>query len=170
MSNIKVGARQQVYQAIVDICNAHRTATRGVISKVTGLKMAQVDDHVKNLKDDGKIVSPVNGVFEPVAEWPEERPISKTVLPSGIVKVELGDSYLELTPHEARTLGQMFYGEAIELIRLRNERDLTGDLVSLRQYAKEERRWRADITEKVAKMEQVSKKQMSLLDDEAVAA
>lgn len=147
-----VGTSARVLQAIVELTNCHRQASRSAISRVTGLKMSQVDDCVKRLRDDGKIALVFQGVFEPVATWPEDRPISITVLPSGLVKLEIGEFLAELTPSEARVLGLQLSGNAMELVRMRNERELLGDLVRLQQEAKQTRAWKEDITRQVAKL------------------
>lgn len=41
--------RHVVLQAIADLCAANRQASRTAICEITGLSMAIVDDHVKNL-------------------------------------------------------------------------------------------------------------------------
>lgn len=96
--------RQVVLQAITDLCAAGRQASRQAICDFTGLKMSIVDDHVKNLKDDGNIRLVVNGVFEVVDQTPD-RAVSGTIVPSGRYKLEIGDTCLDLTLREARNVG-----------------------------------------------------------------
>lgn len=95
--------RLVVLQAIVDLCAANRQASRQAICDFTGLKMTIVDDHVKNLKDDGEIRMVVPGIFEPVDQIPD-RAVSGTMVPNGRYKLEVGDTCLDLTLREARAV------------------------------------------------------------------
>lgn len=148
----EMGSSARVLQTITDLVNVHRPASRQNIAKITGMKMSQVDDCVKRLRDDGKILLVAPGLFEPVPIWPEDRAISKTVLPTGLTKIEIGDKYLELTPHEVRTLGLQLYGDAMELVRMRNERELLGDFAAVRQEVKGIKAWRQEIVNEVANL------------------
>jgi hypothetical protein len=56
-----------------------------------------------------------NGVFVPAATHPPARPMSKTVMPDGMVKLEIGDDVLTLTPREDRTLATLQAGAATQL-------------------------------------------------------
>lgn len=117
------GARNRVYQAVVDLTNQHRPASRQLIAKITGLKLTTVDDHVKTMKDEGLLSFVVNGVVELVEHFPLDRPISITELPSGMVKYEIGDDVLELTPSEARRTGRMMGGFAQDAHVISGERE-----------------------------------------------
>ena len=117
------GARNRVYQAAVDLTNQHRPASRQLIAKLTGFKLAVVDDHVKNLKNDGLLSHVVNGVVELTEHFSPDRPISITELPSGMVKYEIGDDVLELTPSEARRTGRMMGGFAQDAHVISGERE-----------------------------------------------
>ena len=117
------GARIRVYQAVVDLTNQHRPASRKLIAQMTGFKLSMVDDHVKNMKNDGLLSPVVDGVVEPVEHFPLDRPISITELPSGMVKYEIGDDVLELTPSEARRTGRMMGGFAQDAHVIRGERE-----------------------------------------------
>ena len=117
------GARNLVYQAVVDLTNQNRPASRQLIAQWTNLKLTTVDDHVKSLKDDGLLRFVVNGIVEPVEHFPPDRAISITELPSGMVKYEIGDDVLELTPSEARRTGRMMTGFAQDAKTLNNERE-----------------------------------------------
>ena len=96
---------QTVYQAIVDLSNASKPASRQRISQITGLRMSLVDDHIKSLKRLDKIRLVVNGVFEPVFAAQNDRAVSITFTPFGTVKLEVGDHCLDLTLREARAVG-----------------------------------------------------------------
>lgn len=92
---------KRIYQCIVDLTSSNRVASRQVIASMTGLKMTIVDDHVKRMKDDGKLTSPVNGIFEPVEDAEIDRAVSITYLSNGRVKLEIGDDCLDLSRREA---------------------------------------------------------------------
>jgi hypothetical protein len=99
---------QQVWDACVDLANREKAINRKSIGELTGLKLTIVDDHVERMIDHGRLVRKGHGILELVEVFPPPRPISKTVLPNGLVKLEVGDLCLDLTPKESRTLAQMF--------------------------------------------------------------
>lgn len=99
---------QLVWDAVVDLSNDERHITRKVLCDVTGLKAQIVDDHVERMILHGKLRRLGYGVLEVVEQFPAPRVISKTVLPNGLVKLDVGDTCLDLTPKEARTLAGMF--------------------------------------------------------------
>lgn len=103
---------QIIWETIVALSNEERTITRHVLRDVTGLAFPLIDDHVERLVTRGKILKAGQGLIEVVPLYPPERPQSLTVLPSGLVKFEIGDQYLELTPPEARRHGLLFAGFA----------------------------------------------------------
>lgn len=119
----KPTVKDTIFQAVLDLHSAGRVASRQAVAKATGMNLSVVDDHVKTLLDDGRLRRVVNGVVEPVETHPANRPMSKTVLPNGIRKLECGDEMMTLTPGEARVFGQMLTAEALELSNMRGERD-----------------------------------------------
>ena len=94
-----------IYQTIVDLTNTNRVCSRQVISQVTGLKLTIVDDHIKRMRDDGKLRLVVNGIVEPMEDAPPDRAVSVTYLPKGGVKLEIGDLCIDLTLREAKNVG-----------------------------------------------------------------
>ena len=100
-----------VYRCIVDLHGAGKIPTREVIVAETRLKFSVVDDHVKRLRDDGRITKVVNGVFEPVVLH-KEYPPTVSVLHDGRVKVEYGDMVMTLTPRGAKDVGNLLAGFA----------------------------------------------------------
>lgn len=70
------------------------------IVELTQLSRQQVADAIKDLRDRGDIVSPTEGVYEPVFSHPPSQALSVTVLPDGVRKLEKGDLVMTLTPHE----------------------------------------------------------------------
>lgn len=109
---------QLVWDAVVDLSNEERHITRKVLCEVTGLKAQIVDDHVERLILHGKLRRLGYGVLEVVEQFPPPRAISKTVLPNGLVKLDIGDTCLDLTPKEARTLAGMFGAETNTLLEI----------------------------------------------------
>ena len=108
---------ETIFQTIVDLRSANRVSTRQVIAGITGLKMSIVDDHIKRMKDDGRIRMVVNGVFEPVEAVREDHAVSATFLPSGRVKLEIGDSVLDLSMREGRMVGLALGGIGLQFGR-----------------------------------------------------
>jgi hypothetical protein len=108
--------RRSVYQAIVDLCEANQPASRKAIADSIGKPMQIVDDHCRNLKEDGFIRPVYPGVFAPVDTTPD-RPISGTITPDGRYKLEVGDVLVELSLREARTVAALTGGVALQLGR-----------------------------------------------------
>jgi hypothetical protein len=104
---------ERVFQTICDLHVVSRIASRQVISQMTGMKMAIVDDHIKSLRDKGKIRTVVNGIFEPIFPEVQGRAVSVTTTSDGKVKLEIGDQVLDLTMREARDVGASTAGFAI---------------------------------------------------------
>lgn len=105
-------SRQQVLQAIRDLRAAHRQASRQAIADVLGVKLSIVDEHVKNLKDEGHIVAVIAGIFEAVDTRPD-RAISGTWTESDygtVFKLEVGDHCIDLSPREARQIALLTGG------------------------------------------------------------
>lgn len=101
---------QEVLDHAIDLHQREQLVTREALSEAIGVKLAIVDDHIKNLVNAGKMVRKKNGVYLPVIEMPPARPMSKTLLPDGWVKIEIGDQVLTLTPKEDRMLGNLQRG------------------------------------------------------------
>lgn len=140
-------AGQVVLQAVVELVNSGQQASRQRISSVTGLKLKTVDDTVKRLVDDGKLIRVHNGVFEPAETWPAPRAISLTILATGLLKIEVDDTVLELSPPERRLIAQYLEGSAAEARSIRAERETAQDasevrveLVALRRQVKDLKR------------------------------
>lgn len=96
---------ETIYQAIVDLTNANRVASRQVISNETNLKMSIVDDHIKRMRDDGRLRLVVNGIVEPAENTAPDRAVSVTYLPKGMAKLEIGDVCINVTMREVRLIG-----------------------------------------------------------------
>lgn len=112
----KLTTSEVIYQAIMDLTGTNRAASRQIISNMTGLKMSIVDDHIKRMKDDGKLRMVVNGVYEPSEEFKEDRPVSMTFYKGGC-KLEIGDVCIELTMREARNVSLASGGVGLQFGR-----------------------------------------------------
>jgi hypothetical protein len=166
MSN-KTTVKDRVYQAIVDLHNAQRAASRQTIAHLTGLKFSQIDDQVKILKDDRQIRPVVNGTFEPVHQFPPNRAMSMTELADGSVKIELGDAELEMTPSEARMVGKSLMGVAMEIAAIRGERQVYDMVASLREELRGAHKRMHDLSRTVLRLQQQQRHQDDLFGDSA---
>jgi hypothetical protein len=106
--------RETIWEAVCDLHAQEQVATREVLSELTGMHMGLVDEHVKNLINDGRLRRLRAGVFIPVETLPPARSPSITVMASGMVKLEIGDTLLELTPREVRMVGTALAGFAMQ--------------------------------------------------------
>jgi hypothetical protein len=112
---MKKTTTQQVFDAVCDLTASEQVVTREALQDVTGLKLTVIDDRIATLVDDGLVIRRNRGVFIPAPQHPPARPISKTILPNGMVKIEIGDEVLELTPREDRFLASLQAGAALQL-------------------------------------------------------
>lgn len=101
-----------IWETVVGLANDERSITRRVLQDATGLSYEVIDDHIKRLETAGKVIKAGKGLIEIVPIYPPERPQSLTAMPSGIVKWEIGDICLELTPPEMRRHAMMAVGFA----------------------------------------------------------
>ena len=107
-----------VFEAVCDLHAEEKAVSRETLAQVTGLKLSVVDDRLGVLVDEGLIHRIQRGVYVPAAQHPPARPISKTILPDGMVKIEIGDEMLTLTPRESRALGEIQAGAAHQYIEI----------------------------------------------------
>jgi len=133
-------SKETVLEAVRELAAQEQLVTRETLAEHTGLSMTVVDDRIAVLVDDGSVIRVQRGVFIPAPVWPAARPISKTILPDGFVKIEIGDEVLTLTPRESRALGELTAAAgqqfaAIELGRQATEvtADLANRLTTLRR-------------------------------------
>lgn len=108
MDHTKRPNSEIIMEAIEDLHAKEVIVTRETLAEVTGLKMTTIDDRVATLIDDGRVLRVQRGVFVPAPQHAPARIISKTILPGGTVKIEIGDDHvLTLTPREDRVLGAL---------------------------------------------------------------
>lgn len=112
----------RVFDAVRDLRGLGQIATRETVAALTGLKQGVVDDRLRALVDDGKLKRLLRGVYELVEEYPAARNISKMILDSGYVMIEItgrqgaDDVVLHLTPSEDRALSMLCVGAAGQAI------------------------------------------------------
>lgn len=107
----KISSTAAVYAAVCEIHANEMPVNRETVAELTGLPLTTVDDRIKYLHDEGSIRRTVRSHYVPADTFPVARAITKTTLPDGMVKLEVGDYCLELTPTEARRLANAFAGE-----------------------------------------------------------
>lgn len=112
----KVSSTDQVLRAIREARERGQVASRSTIQAETGLALTIVDDRVKHLKAVGiiRLAGNVPGLFEPTEDRLEDRAVSHTIMPNGRVKLEIGDSVIELSMREAKNIGLSFAGFALQ--------------------------------------------------------
>lgn len=117
---------QEVLDWVIDLHQKEQIVTREVLMSAMGLKLSIIDEHLSNLVNDGKLRRVRRGVFQPVQQMPPPRAMSKTLLPDGWVKLEIGEDVLMLTPRESRMFASMLQGEA----NLSSHIDLIGQVMA----------------------------------------
>lgn len=110
----KRSSTQIILEAVQDLHTQEQIVTRETLHGLTGLKLSVIDDRVGALIDDGLVVRVQRGVFVPAETHPPARAISKTLLPDGTVKIDIGDDVLTLTPREDRMLARLFAGVVMQ--------------------------------------------------------
>lgn len=115
-----ITSTQRIFDAVRELRSLEQIATRETVAELTGLKLSVVDDRLRALVDDGKLKRLLRGIYEVVEDYPETRVISKTVLPSGYVKYDIGDFVLTLTPMEDRVLAQLGIGAAGQAVMIQS--------------------------------------------------
>ena len=121
----KATSTQRVYDAIVELHNTQQRATRHTVQELTGLPLAKVDDRIKALVEREQIKRFLKGEYVPVEVHPPARAISKTLLAGGLVKIEIGDDVLTLTPTEDRALASLMAGAATLVGQIETGRAIT---------------------------------------------
>lgn len=133
MSAIQRTTKQQILDAVQDLHNAEQMVTREALQEVTNLKLTIIDDRLATLVDDGLLIRKSRGVFVPAVQHPPARPISKTVMPDGMVKIEIGDLVLDLTPREDRMLASMQAGTAVQFAAIETGHEMSALVAAMRK-------------------------------------
>ncbi|WP_225616688.1 hypothetical protein [Variovorax sp. 38R] len=114
MADARKSTTALVLEAVQDLHAQEQIVTRETLAELTGLKLSVIDDRLGTLADDGAILRVQRGVYVPAPQHPPARPMSKTVMPNGMVKIEIGDEVLTLTPREDRSLANLMAGAAAQ--------------------------------------------------------
>ncbi len=101
--------REAVLSAIQVISDHREAASKQQIVNMTGINTSVVNDHVKALREDGLITMVQPGWYAPIDQEPD-RLVSTTTMPRGRMKIEIGDSILELNPREVFSLAKQLAG------------------------------------------------------------
>ena len=110
---------QKVLEAIQDLHNLEQIVTRENLSSSLAVPMSVIDASLAYLVDCGHIVRIQRGVFRPSVAHSPARMISQSELSDGCVLIEIGDDIsLTLTPKEARIIGTMLQGRAIQYAQI----------------------------------------------------
>ena len=133
MAAIQRTTKQQILDAVQDLHNQEQMVTREALRELTGLKLTIIDDRLATLVDDGELIRKSRGVFVPAVQHPPARPISKSILPDGLVKIEIGDEVLTLTPREDRTLASLQAGTAVEFAAIETGHEMSAMVAAMRQ-------------------------------------
>ena len=131
----RFSARTQVLEAICELYEQEQAVTSESIERATGLKRVTIADCLKFLKDRGDIYTLERGVYRPTIKHPPARPVSRTTLPDGTVKLEVGDEMLTLTPRESRMVAEAMGGSAAVLVAIESSNQVAEVLSLMRHIA-----------------------------------
>lgn len=124
MADDIVSSTERVYAAVRELRAQDQIATRETVAELSQLRQVVVDDRLRALTNQGRLRRVKRGVYDLQHSFGEPRVISKTVLPDGTVKYDIGDEVLTLTPHEARILAELSVGAAYAAVAIASTRDL----------------------------------------------
>ncbi|MNY06435.1 hypothetical protein D3C86_1391930 [compost metagenome] len=149
MADARKSTTALVLEAVQDLHAKEQIVTRETLAELTGLKLTVIDDRLGTLVDDGAILRVQRGVFVPAQQHPPARPMSKTVMPDGMVKIEIGDEVLQLTPREDRALANLMAGAAAQAVAIETGRNTAILAAELGEQIKQLRRQVAALEAKV---------------------
>ncbi|TWH63879.1 putative AbiEi antitoxin of type IV toxin-antitoxin system [Azomonas agilis] len=103
--------QQVVLDAVKELHAQEQIVTRETLHEYLGLNYGPIDSSLSLLVDEGEIIRVQRGVYIPRPDVRPNRPISKTIIPGGWVKLEIGDDHvITLSPAESRALGELTAG------------------------------------------------------------
>lgn len=118
----EISSTQQVLEAAQDLAAQEQDVTREALHAATGLPLYIVDERIRVLINDGKMLRLERGKYSLAETFHETRAMSRTILPGGIVKYEIGDMVLSLSPQEDRNLADLSAGALAKLIGIEGNR------------------------------------------------
>ena len=122
----EISSTQIVLEAARDLHDLKQPVTREALVAATGLTLYIIDERLRVLKNDGLMDHLGRGKYQPAAVFHEPRPISKTILSGGLIKYEIGDHVLELSPHEDRVLSELTAGALTKLVGIEGNQQAGG--------------------------------------------
>ncbi|WPH22301.1 hypothetical protein [Variovorax paradoxus] len=140
MADARKSTTALVLEAVQDLHAQEQIVTRETLAELTGLKLSVIDDRIGTLADDGAVLRVQRGVYVPAPHHPPARPMSKTVMPDGMVKIEIGDEVLTLTPREDRALANLMAGAAAQAAAIETGRNTAILAAELGEQVKQLRR------------------------------
>ena len=143
MADARKSTTALVLEAVQDLHAQEQIVTRETLAELSGLKLSVIDDRLGTLADDGAILRVQRGVYVPAPQHPPARPMSKTVMPDGIVKIEIGDEVLTLTPREDRALANLMAGAAAQAAAIETGRNTA---ILAAELSEEVKRLRRQVT------------------------
>ena len=129
-----------VLEAAIELHNQEQVVTRTTLETVLNLKRVSITESLSILEEEGLLDRVVSGVYVPAAKHPPTRIICKIMLPDGTVKVDIGDDVWTLTPKEARLLGSLFVGDAMQYSNIEIGRHAALTAAKMERQTKEMRR------------------------------
>jgi len=96
-----------VLDTIIDLFNQEILVTPDTIAEASGLSMQTILNAINDLMMSEKICRVGRGVYIPMFRHPPSRCASRTILPDGTTKLEVGDDVLTLTPKESRMVAEL---------------------------------------------------------------
>lgn len=150
-----ITSTERIYEAVRELRSLEQIATRETVAELTGLKLSIVDDRLRALVDDGRLKRLMRGIYELVEVYPPTRPVFCGILQDSSVNLEIGETVLILSPHEARNVARAL-GGFVEDARV---------IESARQHLF----MATELAAKVEKLERVIKGLMAQSDSRQVA-
>jgi hypothetical protein len=108
----------KLLELIVDLHNKEQVVTCDTLARHCNLSKIKINDRLVYLEETGKIARIQRGVYVPVFPERPSRPVYYTALPTGERILEIGDHKLIMTPREARIIGQLMTGEAMQMTNI----------------------------------------------------
>lgn len=104
----------QVLEAVQELHALEQMVTRESLATILDMPPVVIDDRIGTLINAGMVVRVRRGVYLPAERHDAARVMSKTLLPDGTVKIDIGDEVLTLTPKEDRMLAAIQAGVVMQ--------------------------------------------------------
>jgi hypothetical protein len=104
----------RVLEAVQELHALEQLVTREALAQLLDLPPVVIDDRIGTLINSGIVTRVRRGIYAPAEQHAAARVISKTLLPCGTVKIDIGDEVLTLTPKEDRMLAAIQAGVVLQ--------------------------------------------------------